>query len=96
MLNLTAGEQGILVESVVAGGPADKAGLKASVVDASGLPTTAGDIITGINGKTITRFEDLVSYLFDNTQPGQSVTLDVLRSGVDTQVAVTLGTQPTN
>ena len=80
-LNLNAGQQGILVASVVAGGPADKAGLKAATVDANGNPTSAGDIITGIDGKTITTFEDLVSYLSSSTQPGQAVTLTVLRGG---------------
>jgi len=95
-LKLKAGQQGILVASVVAGGPAEKAGLKPATVDANGTPTAAGDIITGIDGKTITRFEDLVSYLSGSTQPGQSVTLTVLRDGKDAQLEVTLGTQPTN
>jgi serine protease Do len=93
--NLKSGQQGILVASVVAGGPAEKAGLKAAQSDANGNPTTAGDIITAIEGKTITRFEDLVSYLFNNTQPGQTVTLTVIRDGKETPVKVTLGTQPT-
>ncbi|MBE0697052.1 MAG: trypsin-like peptidase domain-containing protein [Anaerolineaceae bacterium] len=95
-LNLDAGQQGIVVATVVAGGPAEKAGLKPATVDANGVPTAAGDIITGIDGKTVTRFEDLVSYLSSSTQPGQTVTLNVLRDGKDTQVKVTLGTQPTN
>jgi 2-alkenal reductase len=95
-LNLKAGQQGALVASVVAGGPAEKAGLKPAPVDASGTPTAAGDIITGIDGKSITSFEDLVSYLSNNTQPSQSVTLTVLRNGSDVKVQVTLGTQPTH
>jgi serine protease Do len=94
-LNLKTGLQGILVASVVTGGPADKAGLKGAVVDANGSPTAAGDIITGIDGKTIVRFEDLVSYLSNSTQPGQVVTLNVLRAGKEIQIKVTLGTQPT-
>ena len=95
-LNLNAGQQGILVATVMAGGPAEKAGLKGATVDANGTPTAAGDIITGIDGKSITTFEDLVSYLSSSTQPGQSVTLSVLRNGKDIQMKVTLGTQPTN
>jgi serine protease Do len=93
-LNLPAGTQGVLVVDVVANGPAAKAGLAPSPVDANGNPTTAGDVITAIDGKTITRFEDLVSYLFNNTQPGQVVTLTVLRGGKQFQAKVTLGTQP--
>lgn len=95
-LNLKSGQQGVLVATVVAGGPAEKAGLKAAPVDSNGAPTAAGDIITGINGKSIATFEDLVSYLYNNTQPGQSVTLNVLRNGSEIQVQVTLGTQPTH
>ncbi len=94
-LNLKAGQQGVLVATVIAGGPADKAGIKPAPVDANGNPTGAGDIITGIDGKTINRFEDLVSYLADNTQPGQTVTLNILRDGKEIQVKITLGTQPT-
>ena len=93
-LSLKPGQQGILVASVVSGGPADKAGLQPAKTDQNGTPTAVGDIITGINGKTINRFEDLVSYLYANTQPGQTVTLNVLRNGKEIQVPVTLGTQP--
>jgi S1-C subfamily serine protease len=93
--NLKAGQQGVLVASVVSGGPAEKAGLKPATVDANGNPTAVSDIITGIDGRSIATFEDLVSYLSANTQPGQSVTLNVLRAGSDITVQVTLGTQPT-
>jgi serine protease Do len=94
-LNLKPGQQGILVASVIAGGPSEKAGLQPAKVDASGTPTSVGDIITGIDGKTINSFEDLVSYLANSTQPGQTVTLNVLRGDQTIQVKVTLGTQPT-
>ena len=95
-LNLNPGQQGVLIATVVPGGPSEKAGLRGATVDANGNPTAAGDIITGIDGKTITSFEDMVSYLYGYTQPGQSVTLNILRDGKDTSVKVTLGTQPTN
>ena len=95
LLSLKSGQQGILVASVVAGGPAGKAGLKPATLDATGTPTAAGDIITGIDGKSIATFEDLVSYLSSSTQPGQTVTLTVLRNSQETQVKVDLGTQPT-
>jgi serine protease Do len=95
-LNLKAEQQGVLVVTVVNGGPAAKAGMMPATVDANGNPTAAGDIITGIQGQPITRFEDLVSYLYSNTQPGQTVTLDVLRGGQTIQLKVTLGVQPTS
>jgi serine protease Do len=95
-LNLQPEQQGVLVVTVVNGGPADKAGMMPATVDANGNPTAAGDIITGVQGQPITRFEDLVSYLYSNTQPGQTVTLDVLRGGKTIQLQVTLGVQPTS
>jgi serine protease Do len=94
LLGLKAGQQGVLVATVVPNGPAAAAKLVAATTDANGNPV-GGDIITGIDGKAITRFEDLVSYLFNNTKPGQVVTLTILRSGQEIQVKVTLGTQPT-
>ncbi len=93
-LNLKAGLQGVLVATVVRGGPSDKAGIRGAQVDQNGNPTAVGDIITGINGTKIVRFEDMVSYLYAKTEPGQTVTLDVLRNGQTIQVPVVLGTQP--
>ena len=94
-LKLKVGQQGVLVADVVAGGPSEKSGLKGTPVDANGNPSAAGDIITGIDGKLVVSFEDMVSYLTNSTQPGQTVTLNVLRDGKDIQVKVILGTQPT-
>jgi 2-alkenal reductase len=94
LLGLKQGQQGVLVATVVPSGPAANAKLVASTTDTNGNPV-GGDIITGIDGHAINHFEDLVSYLFNNTQPGQEVTLTILRSGQEQQVKVTLGTQPT-
>lgn len=94
LLGLKQGQQGVLVATVVPNGPAANAKLVASTTDANGNPV-GGDIITGIDGQAVSRFEDLVSYLFNNTRPGQVVTLTVLRGGQEIQVKVTLGTQPT-
>jgi len=68
---------------IVAGGPADKAGLQ------------AGDIITKIDGTTINQTTSLTS-LLDKDQPGQTVTLTVVRQGKTVTVKVALGTAPTN
>jgi serine protease Do len=87
-LNLKADQRGVVITDVVAGGPADKAGLKGAAANAAG-----GDVITAIDGKTITRFEDLVTYIF-NLSPGQTVTLTVLRDGQEMTLKVELGSQP--
>ena len=67
---------------VVAGSPAEKAGLK------------AGDIITSINGTALDATHTLDLMLGEMT-PGQSATFGILRGGQDTTATVTLGTRPT-
>lgn len=73
---------GVYVAEVNSGGPAGAAGLKAD------------DIITGIDNQPIHRFEDLLSYLFNNTAPDQKVTLHLIRDGQETTLDVTLGERP--
>lgn len=69
---------GAKVSKLMAGGPAEKAGLK------------IGDVITKLDSRTIDSAQDLtaaVRLLAPNTQ----VTLTVLRAGVPQQITVTLG-----
>ncbi len=96
-MNLNASQRGVLVITVVDNGPSAKAGLKPSNTQAtvSGAQVNVGgDVITAINGQAVKRFEDLTSYLLSQTQPGQTVTLTVLRGGQEQTVKVTLGTIP--
>jgi S1-C subfamily serine protease len=61
-----------------------------------GLPTAiGGDVIVSVNGQAIKQFDDLLSYLFRHTAPGQKITLGVLRGGQSTDVTITLGARPT-
>jgi serine protease Do len=60
--------EGALVSSVTAGGPADKAGLK------------AGDVIRKLNGHPIIAAGDLPA-LIGRASPGDAVTLEVWRQG---------------
>lgn len=73
---------GVYVGEVNATGPAGKAGLQSD------------DIITGIDQQPVYRFEDLLSYLFNNTAPEQKVTLHLNRGGKETTLDVTLGERP--
>jgi S1-C subfamily serine protease len=50
-----------------------------------------GDIITAISGTRITNIDDLLSYLEQNTLPGQTVNFTVVRGGQQQTVAVTIG-----
>jgi S1-C subfamily serine protease len=90
-------DQGLLVVDVTAGSPADKAGIRAgSKVMYWGnvrLPVD-GDVITAINGKPITSYQDYIVYLEINTRPGDTVTVTYVRQGQPTDVTVTLGEQP--
>ena len=96
-MNLNAQQQGALVETITAGAPADKAGLQASnnavTIDGSSI-NVGGDVIIGINGSPVTSMDDLIAYLETNTNPGQKVTLTILRNGKQMSVDVTLGTRP--
>jgi 2-alkenal reductase len=96
-LGLPEGQRGVLVVDVLQNGPAEKAGLQGagSQANDSGLPTS-GDVITAIDGHSVNTFEDLTSYLFTNTQAGQTVTLSILRQGREQTVQLTLGVLSSN
>jgi 2-alkenal reductase len=90
-------QQGALVLNLTPGGPADEAGIQAGnqqvSVDGRDL-AVGGDVIIAINGQEVKRFEDMVSYLYNQTDPGQVVTLTVLRDGGEQEIQVTLGVLP--
>jgi S1-C subfamily serine protease len=67
--------------AVVAGGPADKAGIK------------QGDIITTIEGQAIDTDHPLDSVL-TQFAPGRTITIGLLRNGSQMTVQVTLGVRP--
>ena len=86
---------GAYVTNVVAGGPADKAGLKAGDQNTNipGL-LAGGDLIIAIDSRPIRRFDELLSYLITNKSPGDVVVLTVLRGDQQTDLTVTLGKRP--
>jgi serine protease Do len=96
-MNLPADQLGVLVASVTAGGPADKAGLlgsdRTAEIDGQQV-NVGGDVIVAIDGQPVKDFEDLVAYLARSTDVGQTVTLNVLRNGESISVPVTLAARP--
>ena len=52
------------------------------------------DIVIAMNGSLIRNNDDLASYLEEKTQPGESLTITVVRNNLITDVAVILGTRP--
>lgn len=98
-LNLKNIEHGVLVDTVVKGGPSDKAGLQGSQETIT-LPSmgrqigTGGDVITQIDNRRVQKFDDIINYL-DTRQVGDVITLSVVRNGETLQIPVTLGSRPT-
>ncbi len=72
---------GAQVSAVKAASPALTAGLK------------AGDVITAIDGTSVTTADDLTAKISAH-QPGDKVTLSVTRNGSTLKLDVTLGTRP--
>ncbi|MGA6991923.1 MAG: trypsin-like peptidase domain-containing protein [Nitrososphaeraceae archaeon] len=91
--NITQDVKGVVVNTLVKGGPADNAGLRGTTTDQYGKKH-GGDIIVGIDGKKVTEFEQLVSFLEGNTIPGDKVMLKVLRNGTELDLDAVMGERP--
>ena len=90
--------QGILVSRVVSGGNAEKAGLQGgsnrqAVRSGSSVIYLGGDIIVGINGKAVATLSDFYGAL-ENTRPGDSITVQVVRGKQTRQFDVILSERP--
>jgi S1-C subfamily serine protease len=87
---------GGLLDKVVAGGPAEKAGLRGgdeSIRFQAGEYSTGGDVILQLDGEDIVQPDDLAR-LVSAHQPGEKVTVTVLRDNQRKQIEVTLGKRP--
>lgn len=70
--------QGAVIRSVVAGSPAEKAGVE------------GGDVVTKVDGKVVDKAADL-RRLVANVKPGAKTTLTVFRRGATKDIVVTIG-----
>ena len=90
-------EKGVLVNEVVKGSPADKAGVEGGDTEATieGVKVNlGGDIITEVNGKPIGSMEEVIDAV-NSAQPGEKMELTVLRGDNEEKtVTVTLGVRP--
>jgi len=77
----TNGADGALVGQVVAGGPADKAGIQ------------NGDVVTEIDGRHVIDPTD-ISTAVGQRNPGDTVDVTVQRAGAEIQLKVKLGQRP--
>jgi S1-C subfamily serine protease len=95
VLNLGV-SQGALVQSVVPGGPADKAGVKGgnATVSIGGQRVRAGgDVITEVDGQTMTGMTDVANAI-SQKHPGDQVQLTLVHGSAKRTATVTLGNQP--
>jgi 2-alkenal reductase len=87
---------GSLVSEVAAGGPAAEAGIKGGdekLTFQAGRYRVGGDVILDIDGEKIVRPDDLAEVVADR-QPGDTVTVTVLRDGQRKDIQLTLGKRP--
>ncbi|GIW71342.1 MAG: hypothetical protein KatS3mg102_0884 [Planctomycetota bacterium] len=78
---LRSGQQGVLVEAVVPGGPAEQAGLR------------AGDVIANAAGRPVRTLDELGAAM-RGLGAGDTIRLGVLRQGEAQQIEVTLAPRP--
>jgi S1-C subfamily serine protease len=86
---------GVYVLDVTPGSPADAAGLQAGS-NSTELPgyNSGGDLIIAVDGITVRDFSDMITYILNNTSPGNTITFTVLRDGEEIQLDLTLGKRP--
>ncbi|MCC7492961.1 MAG: trypsin-like peptidase domain-containing protein [Fimbriimonadaceae bacterium] len=96
-MKLSDEQRGALVIEVLAGSPADKAGVQGSdkqiMLDGEPLKV-GGDVVTEFAGEPIKRFDDIVAALARHCEVGQTVKATVLRGGKSTGVELTLQARP--
>jgi len=89
--------KGVLVNEVVKGGPADKAGIEGGDTEATieGVQVNlGGDIITELNGEAIASMEEVIDAV-NAAQPGDRMEFTLLRGDNETKhVTVTLASRP--
>jgi len=89
-------EEGVIVQTVVGGGPADEAGIQPGKTSAEvegqqvGL---GGDIITEVDGKKVATMDEMIE-IIQESEPGDELTLTIMRDDEEKTAKVTLGTQP--
>ena len=96
-MGLTPDTKGTLVIEVIAGGPADKAGIRGGykIDNINGREIAlGGDIIVGIDNRTVTTLENILTYISNEKQAGDTVQLSIIRDGTSSQANVTLGEIP--
>ncbi len=106
-LGFSPDAKGVYVMDAVANGPTARAGLQGGNQDTSivlGVDRTGttylqsgGDLITAVDGQTLTKMDDLLIYLEEHTSPGQTIKLSVTHAnGQQATISVRLAARPTD
>ena len=83
-MGLDGNTKGILITDIYSGGAAEQAGLNGSYqrMTAPGrVSITYGDVIIAVDGQPVESYEEMVSYIFNHTEVGQTISVTVLRNG---------------
>jgi S1-C subfamily serine protease len=86
-------QQGFLIENVVRGGPAEKAGIRGgnrSVLSGLQELKIGGDVLVAVNGNEVVN-QTALNLILNRSQPGDTITLTIIRDGKKMNVPVTLG-----
>jgi S1-C subfamily serine protease len=91
-------EHGLLIEKLIPGGPAERAGLQGPqyvkrrrgpfVVES--VDRSAADLVVAVDGKKVTNADDFLG-IIEAKEPGNQVALTIVRKGKEMQVQVVLG-----
>ncbi len=95
-MDLSEDQQGVLVMEVQADSPAEKAGLRGGqeYITLNGQQVAVGgDVIIAWNGDPVTAMPQLQALVL-RAQPGDKVTLTILRDGKEKELTITLGSRP--
>lgn len=89
--------RGFLVMDVVAGSPAEKAGIQRGNEDTviNGIPMKlGGDVIIAVDDNTVRKIDDILAYVEMEKSVGDDLKLTILREGQTMEVIATLAARP--
>ncbi len=94
-IGLPKNYKGVFVTTVIKDGPAQKAGLQEASYNIN-REIKGGDVITAIDDYQVRDIDDLIIYLADNKNVGDTVVLQVNRNNVIVELTAILQERPTN
>ncbi len=95
-MELPADLEGVLIQQIIEGSPADQAGLQGSyqsIMIEGQQVLIGGDIITSLEKQEIRSMQELIQVL-GSYQPGDQVKAAILRNGEEMIIEITLGERP--